>query len=234
MDLSVQALKNSPLFCDLPEKTIQEEILPHGMLLSFPSGKHIINYLEPIDFFGIVISGKISIMHIYANGNFTIVDMLEKGDYIGLDLACTRSRISSYYAVSETPSQILCFPASLISRSGQLSHDTYLIIISKLLSYLSSENMRKEYRLAILFQKGVRDRIMTFLTMQANKYQSNTFTLPFSRNELASYLCINRTNLSHELSLLAQEGIIEFNRNTFTLKEWNPAAANIQQSSSLY
>lgn len=85
---------------------------------------------------------------------------------------------------------------------------------------ISDENMRKEYRLAILFQKGIRDRIMTFLTMQANKRHTNTFSVPFSREEMASYLCVNRTCLSHELSLLEREGIIKFHRNVFTLLDW--------------
>ena len=62
---------------------------------------------------------------------------------------------------------------------------------------------------------------MTFLTMQASKRKSDTFSVPFTRDEMASYLCVNRTCLSHELSLMEQEGILTFRRNTFTLLNWD-------------
>jgi len=61
---------------------------------------------------------------------------------------------------------------------------------------------------------------MTYLTMQANKRHTKTFSIPFTREEMASYLCVNRARLSHELSLMEQEGIIEFKRNKFTLVDW--------------
>ena len=104
---------------------------------------------------------------------------------------------------------------------GVLPEETRLSVLRKMLSFIADENMRKEYRLAILFQKGLRDRIMTFLTMQANKHRTDTFSVPFTRDEMASYLCVNRSCLSHELSLMEQEGIIKFRRNTFTLLKWD-------------
>ena len=87
----------------------------------------------------------------------------------------------------------------------------------RLLNLVSQENMKKEHRLAILYQKGLRDRIMEYLTMQAEKQGSGCITIPFSREELASFLCVNRTALSHELSKMRAEGIIEFRKNRFTL-----------------
>ena len=62
---------------------------------------------------------------------------------------------------------------------------------------------------------------MTFLVMQANKRQTDTFSVPFTRDEMASYLCVNRTCLSHELSQMEKEGIIKFKRNQFTLLNWD-------------
>ena len=59
--------------------------------------------------------------------------------------------------------------------------------------------------------------ITTFLTMQASRLQDTTFRISFSREELASYLCVNRSALSHELSVMQQEGLITFRKNVFTL-----------------
>jgi len=73
------------------------------------------------------------------------------------------------------------------------------------------------YRFAILSRKGLRERIETYLTMQASRRQTQTFTIPFSREELAAFLCVNRSTLSHELSKMQQEGLISFRKNEFTL-----------------
>ena len=73
--------------------------------------------------------------------------------------------------------------------------------------------------MAILFQKSLRGKIMAYLTMESRQQQNTTITVPFNRAEMASYLCINRTCLSRELSLMQQEGILSFEHNTFTLRK---------------
>lgn len=221
MDQLVRMLKETILFSNLTEEVIENEILPQGRLQDVPKGTYLIRFQEQCDIFGIVIKGKLNLMHIYGNGNYGIMGILEDSDLFGADLACTRSRISPYYAVAMHPTQVLSFPAELLLEPGMLPEETRLNVLHKMLTFIADENMRKEYRLAILFQKGLRDRILTFLTMQANKRHTSTFSVPFTRDEMASYLCVNRTCLSHELSLMEQEGIIKFHRNHFTLLNWD-------------
>ena len=221
MDQLIRMMQESILFSDLSEETIEKELLPHGQIRDIPKGNHLISFREKSDYFGVVISGKLNLLHIYGNGNFGIMGVLEPGDLWGADLMYTRSRISPYYAQAMQQTQVLSFPVDMILSRGWLPELTRLTVLEKLLMLISDENMRKEYRLAILFQKGLRDRIMTFLTMQASKRKSDTFSVPFTRDEMASYLCVNRTCLSHELSLMEQEGILTFRRNTFTLLNWD-------------
>lgn len=221
MDHLVRMLKASTLFCELPEKTIKNDILSRGRIVHVLKGNHLITFQEKVDHFGIVLTGKINLLHIYGNGNYGIVGVLEPGDTWGTDLIFTKTRISPYYAQAAQPAQVLSFPMELLRPQGSMEESTRLHIMEKLLMLISDENIRKEYRLAILFQKGIRDRIMTFLTMQANKRKTNTFSVPFTRDEMASYLCVNRSCLSHELSLMEREGILKFNRNVFTLLHWD-------------
>lgn len=221
MDELLRVLKRSILFSDLSEEAIKNEILPLGKLREVPKGHYLIRFQERYEYFNIIIRGKINIQHIYGNGNYAIIDVLEEAELCGADLICTNSCISPYFAVAMQPTQVLTFPAWMVLQPGSMNEDVRLSVLNNMLIFIADENMRKEYRLAILFQKGLRDRIMTFLTMQANKKHADTFSVPFTRDEMASYLCVNRTCLSHELSLMAQEGIIKFHRNTFTLLNWD-------------
>ena len=220
MDQFVRMLKKSILFSDLTEESIKNEILPRGLFREVPKAHYLINYQQRCDTFGIVVRGKLKIMHIYENGHYGVMGILEPSDLFGVDLISTKSRISPYYAVAMQQTQVLSFPAEMVMKRGTLPEEVRQNVIQKVLSFVADENMRKEYRLAILFQKGIRDRVMTYLTMQASKRRSATFSVPFTREEMASYLCVNRSCLSHELSTMEQEGIIKFNRNTFTLLNW--------------
>ena len=220
MEQFVQLHKKSGLLADLTDQVITEEILPLGRFRDIPKGNNLICFQERVDSFSVVMRGKFNILHIYGNGDYGIMDVLEPGDSVGIDLMCTKSRISPYCAEAAVMSQVVTFPADMILKPGALREEIRLSIYSKLLNFIADENIKKEYRLAILFQKSMRGRIMTYLSMQANKRKSQTFSIPFTRDEMASYLCVNRSCLSHELSLMEQEGILKFNRNTFTLLNW--------------
>ena len=56
---------------------------------------------------------------------------------------------------------------------------------------------------------------MTYLSLQSNFHQSREFDIPFNRQELADYLCLNRSKLSYELSQMQAEGLIRYKKNHF-------------------
>ena len=114
--------------------------------------------------------------------------------------------------------ELLVFPGKIIWDPGFLPEPMRRTMTDRLLVLLAQSNMKKEYRLAILSRKGIRDRILTYLTMQADKRHTDTFEIPFNREELASFLCVNRSALSHELSLMRKEGLISFHKNRFTIR----------------
>ena len=47
---------------------------------------------------------------------------------------------------------------------------------------------------------------------------SDTFDIPFDRQQLADYLNLDRSALSKELGKMRDEGLLEFYKNTFKLK----------------
>lgn len=213
-------LHKSDLFADVPEEIIQREIIPHGQLQEFARGQFLIVPQQRVDRFGIVITGKVHTLHIFANGNYSLMTVLTAGEIVGTDLVCTRTQLAPYHAVAAVTVQIFYLPVTIITQSGVLYEKLRQNVLNHMLALISNENMKKVYRLAILSQKGLRERIITYLTMQANRLRRRTFTISFSREEMASFLCVNRSALSHELSLMEQEGLIAFHKNTFTILSW--------------
>ena len=60
-------------------------------------------------------------------------------------------------------------------------------------------------------------KIIKYLSLQSARYGSKEFAVEYSREELASYLDINRSVLSHELKSMERDGIIKVHKNNFIL-----------------
>ena len=162
-------------------------------------------------------------MHIFMEGSYSLITSLRPGEILGADLIFTRSQLSPYHAVTAADTRIAYFPGELATRPGMLPDIWRAELTRQLAVWISNGNIKKEYRLAILSQKGLRERILTYLTMQASRRQTTAFAIPFSREELAAYLCVNRSALSRELSLMQEEGLITFQKNHFRLHFLTPA-----------
>ena len=217
MDELQKLLQRTELFRDMPGEVLAGQVLPCGYLQEIQQNRFVIEPRQRVDFFSIVVSGKIYILHLFPDGGHSLMTALTVGEAMGIDLICTRNRISPYHAAAVQPAKLLTFPADLLLKPGLLREDCRLEVLNRLLTMISQYNMKKDYRLAILSQKGLRERIITYLMMQAGKRQTNTFRIPFTREEMAAFLCVNRSALSHELSLMEQEGLISFRKNEFTL-----------------
>ena len=225
----VNRLKACPLFSSLSPEAIRREILPLGQLRQYTRGTHILSPQDRLDRLGIVMTGRVQILHIFDDGSDSLSTVVNPSGVLGHDLIATETRLAPYHAVAAGPVEILFIPGEAVLSPGTLPEEIRLTIFSRLLALLSQENMKKEYRFAILSRKGLRERILTYLTMQSNKRGTADVTIPFSREEMASYLCVNRSALSHELSRMRQEGILEFRKNRFTLL--NRMAPHHEQSS---
>ena len=213
----ITVLSKSELFRGIPEKTVACYVLPQVQIQTFSKGQFLIVPQQKVEHISVVRSGRIHIMHLFPDGGYSLMSVLRPEKVLGADLVCTRSRIAPYHAVAAADTVILSFSAELLTTPGILPEQERLKGLGNLLTLISQENMKKEYRLAILSQKGLRGRIWTYLTMQASNRGDSTITIPFSREELASFLCVNRTALSHELSQMRQEGLISFRKNVFTI-----------------
>ena len=214
------SLTNCILFSDLEQEEIVQEILPHGEILEFPKGQNVLCPQEYTDRLGVVLNGKLQVMHLFEDGSHSLSGVLCDSDAVGSDLICTKSKRAPYYITASETSLVIFFPAEMFLAPGTIPEAHRQLILQRLLTLLSHDNIKKEYRFAILSRKGLRERIITYLSMQVSKRGTDTITIPFSREEMASHLCVNRSALSHELSLMRQEGLIAFRKNRFTLVSW--------------
>lgn len=217
MEKLSELLSKTRLFIDTPPEIIQEYIIPKGTAAEYPKGSCLFSTQERVDTIKVVISGKINTIYYYADGSYSLASTVLPLRILALDLIATRTRISPYHAIAAEHSVIFSFPADMILKPSDIPENARQIMLNQLMIMLSHLHLQKEKHLMVLSRNGLRDRIMTYLSLQAQQKKSLSFTIPFSREEMAAYLCVNRSALSHELSLMRQEGWIDFSKNRFTL-----------------
>lgn len=79
--------------------------------------------------------------------------------------------------------------------------------------------MKNSFSVSPPEQKNTKRGTSSFLSELAITKGNTHFTIPFSRQELADYLGVDRSALSNELSKMQRDGLIEFKKNEFILKE---------------
>lgn len=217
MEKLTESLSKAKLFLDIPIEIIQDYIIPKGRVTSYEKESFVFSAQEKIDTIKIVLNGKVNTVYYYADGSYSLASVVLPSHVLALDLIATRTRISPYYAIAAEPGEIFSFPADIILQSGDIPENARVMLLNQLLIMLSHFHLQKEKHLMVLSRNGLRDRIMTYLSLQAQKKNSSGFSIPFSREEMAAYLCVNRSALSHELALMKKEGWIDFSKNSFTL-----------------
>ena len=217
METALTALRACRLFASLSDGLLQETILPRGTYRVFAKNAALISPGDLVDWFAVVVEGRVHILQAFSDGGSSLMNSLLPGYVLGAELMCTESLRAPYSAQADADGTMLVFPRGLILEPGTLPEPERLQVCRALLTLLAQENMRKHYRLAILSRRGLRDRILTWLVMQVRRRGSRSFRAAFSREELADFLCVNRSALSHELARMEQDGLIRFRKNEFTL-----------------
>ena len=188
------------MFRELPEEALARRVLPLGQLLEPARDSVLIAPGDRVDWFAVVLRRRVRISQLFSDGTDSLMDALEPARTLGTDLICTRTLRSPYYAVAGADLVLLRLPRDMLLEPGALPEAERLTLCRSLLTLLSDDDLRKYYRLAILSQRGLRARILTYLVMQAERRGTPSFRIPFSREELARFLCVDRSALSHELS----------------------------------
>ena len=82
---------------------------------------------------------------------------------------------------------------------------------------IAAKNILMNEKMRLLSCKTTKEKLMTYLNDYSERVGKSKFKIPFSRNELADFLSVDRSAMSRELSRLREEGYIRYNKNEFEL-----------------
>ena len=85
-----------------------------------------------------------------------------------------------------------------------------------MLGLIANKNLQLQSRMEVVSIKSIRAKVMRYLESFVPN-QGRNITIPFNREKMADFLNVERSALSHELSKMKKDGLIDYNKNTFIL-----------------
>ncbi len=184
----------------------------------FPKEAFLLHAGDTAESIGLILSGSILVIQEDIWGNRNILSKAGPGQTFAAAYACAPGSVLNVNVFAETPVTALFLNVKRILNVCPSACTHHSRIIRNLLSDLAEKNLRFSEKLTHMSQRTTRDKLMSYLSAEAQRLGTYEFDIPFSRQQLADYLGVERSGLSLELGKMRSEELLDFHKNHFALK----------------
>ena len=225
--MNYEFLSSTKLFCGMPPEKIKNALsCLNASEKEFKKGGIIYRAGDTVTEIGLVEEGSVNITVNFYCGTSNIFGHIAKGEIFAETYAAIPNKKLICDVVAAENSKILFIDINKLINGTCSSCGCHGIIIHNLLQISAEKNLKLSSRMLHTAPKTVRGRLLSYLTWQAAKNESREFHIPFTRQQLADYLGVDRSVLSTELSKMQKDGLINYRKNdiklnnTLNSEEW--------------
>jgi CRP-like cAMP-binding protein len=173
---------------------------------------------DKVNFVGLILSGSVHIVSEDFWGRKDILSQLGPGELFAESYSCAQAdRLPmSVLAVENTDVMLLSCRKIITTCTSACSFHAQLI--ANMLQIISNKNILLMQKIEQLSKRTTREKLLAYLSAEAQKAGRSQFEIPFSRQEMADYLAVDRSAMSTELGKMREEGLVDYDRNRFELK----------------
>ena len=211
-------IKNSPVFYGMNDEELRGLLeCFNARIRRYEKDEMIIRQGDMIANIYLILDGEVNIEKDSYWGRRIIISRLSRNDNLALSFVGSKDVESSVDAIAIKDTLVLVLSYEKCTSMCQNACTRHKVLINNLFQILSKENIELIQKIENVSQKTIRDKLLTYLSNEAQKRHSNSFDIHFNRQHLAHYLNVDSTAMSIELSKLQKEGLIEYNKNHFEL-----------------
>mgnify|MGYP003291037987 CR=1 FL=1 len=167
---------------------------------------------------GVVVSGMVWMVRDDYRGDRNILEAYQPGQVFGESSVFQKNELPDVgYVAAEKTRVVFLAGWRIYSPCGKVCA-CHQRLIENLLTVMAGKNMGLTRKLGHLSCRTTREKLMSYLSEQAQAAGTKVFTIPFDRQELADYLSVERSAMSAELSRMKKDGLIDFDRSSFQIK----------------
>ncbi|MEN3004577.1 Crp/Fnr family transcriptional regulator [Dehalobacterium formicoaceticum] len=184
---------------------------------SYAKGNYITRSGENIHAIGVVLQGMVQMLKEDVWGNRTILTVMPEKSIFGETFVCSGYYNSTVSFQAAADCTILFLSFDRILHSCAKACTFHHRLIDNVVIMIAQKNIQLMEKIELTSMKTLREKILLYLSLQAQRNNRLYFTIPMSRLEMAEYLGAERSALSRELSRMKKDGLIDYDRNTFRL-----------------
>ncbi len=214
----LNVLKNCLLFDGIKDEELISVLnCLKAEIKEYKKGETVFSEGDKAKYLGVVLDGEIQIERLDYYGNKNIVANIEASQIFGESFAFAQTEALPIDVVARLNSTVMLIDAKRITSPCAKPCSYHNQLIFNLLKEVAKKNLVFHQKIEITSKRTTREKLMTFLLLQAKKMGQSNFTIPFDRQGLADYLEVDRSGLSAEISKLKKEKIIDCHKNKFTI-----------------
>lgn len=183
----------------------------------FRKGEVVAFEEEKIKHVGVVLEGAVDMVKEDVWGNKTMLLRIRKNEVFGETFACGSDNMSVVTFLVSEDAQILFLPFNRVMHSCTMACPFHQRLIENMLFIIANKNRDLMRKVEVVSKRTIREKLLTYLSIQAMAQDSRYVELPLGRVELAEYLCVDRSALTREIAKMKEDGLIDFDKNCFKI-----------------
>jgi len=214
----IKILKKSRIFAGVSEDEIEAMLsCLNARVLSFKKGEYVLRQGEMIRDILILVEGSLHVQREDYWGNLSILSHVDVGEMFGEAYVAPESGSLMNDVVAVEDSTVMLFDVRRIVTTCPSACRFHSLVVQNMFFAISEKNRRLVGKLGHMSRRTTREKLISYLSEESQKQRSSSFTIPFTRQQLADYLSVDRSAMSSELCRMRDDGLIEFERSRFKL-----------------
>ena len=215
----LSVIRSSQLFSGISENELTAMLsCLNAKKEAFPKDTFLLRAGDTAESIGFVLSGNVLIIQEDIWGNRNIISKAGPGQTFAAAYACAPGSVLNISVLAATPVTVMFLNVKRILNICPSACAHHSRMIRNLLGELAMKNLHINEKLTHIGQRTTRSKLMSYFSAEAQRLGKYEFDIPFSRQQLADYLAVERSGLSLELGKMRKDGILDFHKNHFILK----------------
>lgn len=211
-------LRNSPFFQGMTE----EEILSvmrcvNATVLNKKKGEYILRVGDSTETMGLVLRGAVLVLQEDLWGHRNIIHRIGAGEFFAESFAATPGSVLDVNIVADEDTEIMLLHMGRLLQTCPNACAYHNRLVRNMVSVMARRVMNLNEKITHMAKRSTREKLLSYLSAESIRQGKRAFRIPYDRQQLADYLCVERAAMSAELSKLQKEGFLQTNRNYFEL-----------------
>ena len=218
MEQYLFVLRNSPFFQGMTEEEILSVLrCVRATVLHKKKDEYIFRAGDSTESMGLVLRGSVLSVQEDLWGHRNIMHRIGPGDYFAEPYAATPGSVLNVSVVADEDTEIMLLNMGGLLKTCPNACAHHNRLIRNLVSVMAKRVMNMSEKITHMAKRSTREKLLSYLSAESMRQGKLSFTIPYDRQQLADYLCVERAAMSVELSKLQKEGYLKTNRNQFEL-----------------